>query len=193
MTYRETMAVVYRIIGAYPFYARQFTDEMIEEMIREWHEGLSGMASDRVMEAVTMLITEQKWMPSLSEVIAKILDVQYGTDGDIIRALDRAIAGSSTCIIFGQVTAEQTQGFNKLSRFQKLIVKSPAEFNQWLMKDYEWKEERVKLIKRQIQYGRHRDYLSGKQPDLIENGFDIFKALEERKRSGDTNGDKTSK
>lgn len=183
MTNRETIAVVYRIIGAYPFYARHFTDEMIEEMIREWHEGLKSLPPDGVMEAVTMLITEQKWMPTLAEVIGKILDVQYGTERDIIRDLDEKIISSSSCIIFGQVTEEQEEGYKKLSPFQKLIVKSPYEFNLWLTKDHEWKKERVRLVKREIQYGRHRDFLEGKQQDQV--GFNVFKALEERKHGQD--------
>lgn len=184
MTNRETIAIVYRVIGAYPFYTRHFTDEMVEDMIREWHEGLKNIPPDGVMEAVTMLITENQWMPTLAEVIGKILDIQYGTENDIIRGLDRVISRSSNCIIFGQVTDEQEQGYEKLTPFQKLIVKSPYEFNLWLMKDHEWKEDRVRLVKREIQYGKHRDYLEGRQPDALGNGFNIFKALEERKRNG---------
>lgn len=182
MTNRETIAIVYRVIGAYPFYTRHFTDEMVEDMIREWHEGLKNIPPDGVMEAVTMLITENQWMPTLAEVIGKILDIQYGTENDIIRGLDRVISRSSNCIIFGQVTEEQEQGYEKLTPFQKLIVKSPYEFNLWLMKDHEWKEERVRLVKREIQYGKHRDYLEGNQQGQV--GFNIFKALEERKRNG---------
>lgn len=182
MTNKETIALVYRVIGAYPFYTRHFTDEVVEDMIREWHEGLKNIPPDGVMEAVTALITENQWMPTLAEVIGKILDIQYGTENDIIRGLDRAISRSSTCIIFGQVTEEQEQGYKKLTPFQKLIVKSPYEFNLWLMKDYEWKEERVRLVKREIQYGKHKDYLEGGQESLTGNGnFNVFKALEERK------------
>lgn len=179
MTYNETAAVVYRIISAYPFYARNISDEMLKDMVREWHEGLASVSPDGVMEAVTSLITEQKWMPSLSDVIGKILDVQYGTEDAIIRDLDRTITRSSSYIIFGQVTDEQRQGYEKLTPFQKLIVRSPHEFNLWLNKDYEWKENRVKTIKREIQFGRHQDYLSGKQQDKV--AFNVFKALEERK------------
>ena len=177
MTYNETMAIVYRVISAYPFYARHFTDEMIEEMVREWHEGMSSLPRDGAMDAVTALITEQKWMPSLSEVISKILDMQYGTDSDVIRQLDRAVARSSNCIILGQVTEEQVDGYKRLTPFQKLIINSPSEFNLWLMKDHEWKEERVKRIKREIQYGRHKDCLSGNQTEQVST--DRFKALGE--------------
>ena len=173
MTKRETIAVVYRVIGAYPQYARHFTDEMIEDMIREWHEGLANLPPDGVMEAVTSLITEQKWLPSLSEVISKILDIQYGTEDAIIGALDRAITKSSNCIIFGQITEEQEQGYERLTGFQKLIIKSPYEFNHWLTKDYEWKSERVRQVKREIQYGRYKGQLN--------SGFNVFKALEERR------------
>lgn len=180
MTYNETASIVYRVVSAYPFYARNISEQMLENMVREWHEGLKPMDNAGVMEAVTTLTTEQKWMPSLSEVISKILDMQYGTNDAIIRSLDRAIRMSSPCIIFGQVTEEQEQGFSRLSNFQKLIVKSPYEFNLWLTKDYEWKEERVMRVKREIQFGRHQDYLNGKQ-EYLEEGFDIFKALEERK------------
>lgn len=179
MTYNETAALVYRVVSAYPFLARNFTDEMLKGMVREWHEGLAGVPPDGAMEAVTALISEQKWMPSLSEVIGKILDVQYGTDDDIIRALDKVISRSSTCIIFGQVTDEQVQGYEKLTNFQKLIIRDPREFNLWLTKDREWKEDRVRLVKREIQFGRHRDFLEDKQPDKV--GFNVFKALEERK------------
>ena len=175
MTYNETAAVVYRIISAYPFYARNITDEMLKDMVREWHEGLATIAPDGVMEAVTMLIAEQKWMPSLSDVIGKILDVQYGTDDRIIGDLDRAVASSSSCIIFGQVTKDQERGYEKLSDFQKLIIHSPYEFNMWMVKDHEWKAERVRLVKRDLQYGKRLDCLNGTQ------GFNIFKALEERK------------
>lgn len=174
MTKRETIAVVYRVIGAYPQHVRHFTDEMIEDMIREWHEGLANLPSDGVMEAVTTLTTEQKWMPSLSEVISKILDIQYGTEDAIIDELDRAISKSSTCIIFGQVTEEQEQGYEKLTSFEKLIIKSPHEFNRWLTKDYEWKSERVRQVKREIQYGRYKGQLNGR------SDFNVFKALEER-------------
>lgn len=179
MTYNDTMAIVYRVIGAYPFYTRHLSDEMIEDMIREWHEGMANIPRDGAMEAVTELISEQKWMPTLSEVISKILDMQYGTEADIIRDLDRAIARSSTCIIFGQVTEEQEEGYKKLTPFQKLIIQSPYEFNLWLTKDHEWKEERVKRIKREIQGGGHRDALSGNQQGTVD--FNVFKALEERK------------
>lgn len=186
MTNKETIAIVYRVIGAYPFYTRQFTDEMIEDMIREWHEGLKNIPPDGVMEAVTMLITENQWMPTLAEVIGKILDIQYGTENDIIRDLDRTISRSSNCIVFGQVTEEQERGYERLSPFQKLIVKSPYEFNLWLMKDHEWKEERVRLVKREIQYGKHADYLNGTKQEQIGNDFNVFKALEERKQKGET-------
>ena len=178
MTNKETIAIVYRVISAYPFYTKHLTDEMVEDMIREWHEGLRSLPADGVMEAVTMLITEQKWMPTLAEVIGKILDIQYGTDADIIRGLDRVISRSSNCIIFGQVTEEQEEGYKKLTPFQKLIVQSPYEFNLWLTKDHEWKEERVKRIKREIQGGGHRVALSGNQQGTV--GFNVFKALEER-------------
>lgn len=183
MTYNETVAIVYRIIGAYPFYTRHFTDEMIEEMIREWHEGLANIPRDGAMEAVTALVTEQKWMPSLSDIISKILDIQYGTEDDIIRALDKIISRSSNCIIFGQVTEEQERGYEELTPFQKLIIKSPYEFNLWLNKDREWKEERVRLVKREVQNGRHRDYLNGNQQERV--GFNVFKALEERRNGQD--------
>lgn len=183
MTYNETMAIVYRILGAYPFYARNLTNEAVEGMIREWHQGLGNVPSDGAMEAVTALIAEQKWMPSLSEVISKILDIQYGTEADIIRDLDRTISRSSNCIIFGEVTEDQERGYQNLTPFQKLIVRSPSEFNLWLMKDHEWKEERVKRVKRDVSYGRHTDYLNGNQQEKI--GFDIFKALEERKHGQD--------
>ena len=183
MTYNETMAVVYRIIGAYPFYTRQFTDEMIEEMVREWHQGLANIPSDGVMEAVTEITAEQKWLPSLSEVITKVLDIQYGSDDDIIRGLDRAIAKSSTCIIFGQVTEDQERGYEDLTPFQKLIIHSPSEFNLWLQKDHEWKEARVQRVKREISYGSHKDYLTGKQQASI-SGFNVMKALEERRERG---------
>lgn len=183
MTYNDTMAIVYRVIGAYPFYTRHLSDEMIEDMIREWHEGMANIPRDGAMEAVTELISEQKWMPTLSEVISKILDMQYGTESDIIRDLDRAIARSSTCIIFGQVTEEQEEGYKRLTPFQRLIIQSPYEFNLWLTKDHEWKEERVKRIKREIQGGGHRDALSGNQQGKV--GFNVFKALEERKNGKD--------
>lgn len=160
MTYNETLAIVYRVIGAYPFYAKQFSDETIEGMVDEWHEGLKTLPPDRVMESVTSLVTEQKWMPTLSEVIGKILDVQYGTDNEIIKSLDRAISRSSSCIIFGQVTEEQERGYEKMSNFQKLIIRSPQEFNLWMTKGHEWKEERVKRVKREIQQGQHQKYLT---------------------------------
>ena len=183
MTKRETVAVVYRVLSAYPFYTRHITDEMVEDMIREWHEGLRNIPPDGVMEAVTMLISQNQWMPTLAEVISKILDIQYGTENDIIRDLDRVISRSSTCIIFGQVTEEQEQGYEKLTPFQKLIVHSPSEFNLWLNKDYEWKEERVKRIKREVSNGKHQDYLNGNQQGQV--GFNVFKALEERKQKGE--------
>ena len=183
MTNKETIAVVYRVISAYPFYTKHLTDDMIEDMIREWHEGLRSLPPEGVMEAVTELISEQKWMPSLSEVIGKILDIQYGTERDIIRDLDEKIISSSSCIIFGEVTEEQEEGYKKLTPFQRLIIKSPYEFNLWLTKDHEWKVDRVKHIKREVQYGRHRDFLNGVQQEQI--GFDIFKALEERKHGQD--------
>lgn len=183
MTYNETIAIVYRVVGAYPFYTRHLTDEVLEDMIREWHEGLKNIDREGAMEAVTALIMEQKWMPSLSEVITKILDIQYGTDNAIIRGLDRAVVGSSNYIIFGEVTEEQKQGYEELTPFQKLIIHSPYEFNLWLTKDHEWKTERVKRIKREVSYGRHQDALQGKEPGRI--GFDVFKALEERKNGQD--------
>ena len=183
MTYNETAAIVFRVIGAYPFYARQFSEDMVKNMVREWHESLKHMSAERAMEAVTALISEQMWMPTLAEVISKMLDVQYGTDSDIIRDLDRAISHSSTCIIFGQVTEEQEQGYEKLAPFQKLIVTSPYEFNLWLTKDHEWKEERVGRIKRELSHGKHMDYLTGNQSKQV--GFDVFKALEERKHGQD--------
>lgn len=183
MTNKETIALVYRVISAYPFYAKHLTDDMIEDMIREWHEGLKHMDREGVMEAITALTMEQKWMPTLAEVISKILDIQYGTEADIIRDLDRTISRSSNCIIFGEVTEDQERGYQNLTPFQKLIVRSPSEFNLWLMKDHEWKEERVKRVKRDVSYGRHTDYLNGNQQEKI--GFDIFKALEERKHGQD--------
>ena len=185
MTYNESAAVVYRIVSAYPFYARNISDEMLKNMVREWHEGLHNLPSDGVMEAVTALVTEQKWIPTLAEVITKVLDIQYGMDRDIIRDLDRAISSSSNCIIFGQVTEEQVQGYGMLSPFQRLIIRSPSEFNLWLTKDHEWKEERVRSVKREISHGRHMDYLNGNQPKQIGDGFDVFKALEERKHGQD--------
>lgn len=185
MKYSETVAVVYRITSAYPSQARLLSNEMIEDMIREWHQSLKTLSPDYVMEAVTALVAEQKWMPSLSEVIGKILDAQYGTDYDIIRALDKIISRSSTCIIFGEVTDEQEEGYAKLSPFQQLIVKSPYEFNLWLTKSIEWKAERVRLVKREISHGRHMDYLNGNQPKQLGDGFDVFKALEERKHGQD--------
>ena len=183
MTNKETIAIVYRVISAYPFYTKHLTDEMVEDMIREWHEGLRDIPPDGVMEAVTELVMEQKWMPTLAEVIGKILDIQYGTERDIIRELDEKIISSSSCIIFGQVTEEQERGYKELSPFQRLIIKSPYEFNLWLTKDHEWKEERVKFIKREIQHGRHRDYLNGNQQEQV--GFNVFRALEERKNGQD--------
>ena len=183
MTNKETIALVYRVMGAYPFYTRHFTDEMVEDMIREWHEGLKNIPPDGVMEAVTVLITENQWMPTLAEVIGKILDIQYGTERDIIRDLDEKIISSSSCIIFGQVTEEQKQGYEKLTPFQKLIIHNPAEFNMWLTKDYEWQEERVKCIKREVSNGKHTDYLNGNQQGQV--GFNVFKALEERKNGQD--------
>lgn len=183
MTNKETIAIVYRVLGAYPSQARYLSNNMVEDMIREWHEGLKSVPRDGAMEAVTALASEQKWMPSLSEVLAKILDMQYGKNEDIIRDLDRAIRRSSNCIIFGQVTEEQREGYEKLTPFQKLIIHNPSEFNLWLNKDYEWKEERVKQIKREVSYGRHKEYLSGKQQERV--GFDVFKALEERKHGED--------
>ena len=186
MTNKETIAVVYRVISAYPFYTKHLTDDMVEDMIREWHEGLRSLPADGVMEAVTILITEQKWMPTLAEVIGKILDIQCGTDADIIRGLDRAISRSSNCIIFGRVTEEQERGYEQLTPFQKLIIHNPAEFNLWLNKDYEWKEERVKRIKREVSNGRHKAALEGGQESLTGNGnFNVFKALEERKNGQD--------
>lgn len=182
MTNKETIAIVYRLLGSYPTMSRHLTDEMVEDMIREWHEGLKNVSRDGAMEAVTALITEQKWMPSLSEVITKILDMQYGDDSLIIRDLDRAVARSSNCIIFGQVTEDQERGYENLTPFQKLIIHSPYEFNLWLMKDHEWKEERVQRIKREISYGRHTDYLNGARQEALCNGFNVLKALEERRK-----------
>lgn len=180
MTYNETAAIVYRVISAYPFYARQFTDDMVKNMVREWHEGLRHIDREGAMEAVTALIIEQKWMPTLSEVISKILDIQFGDDSFVIRELDRTISHSSNCIIFGQVTEEQERGYESLTPFQKLIVRSPSEFNMWLMKDHEWKEERVRRMKREVSYGRHTEFLSGMKQERV--GFDVMKALEERKK-----------
>lgn len=182
MTYSDTMAIVYRVIGAYPFYTRQFSDEMIEDMIREWHEAMKNISRDGAMEAVTALVMKQKWMPSLSEVINEILDMQYGEDSFIIRELDRAVSHSSNYIIFGQVTEEQERGYENLTPFQKLIIQSPYEFNLWLMKDHEWKEERVQRIKREISYGRHTDYLNGARQEALGDGFNVLKALEERRK-----------
>lgn len=181
MTYEETVAVVYRIVSAYPMQTNRFTDETIESMAREWHIGLKNIPTDGAMQAVTMLTAEQKWMPTLSELIAKILDVQYGTDAEIIRELDNIVTFSSSCIIFGQVTEDQERGYEKLNNFQKLVIRSPYEFSMWMMKDYEWKEERVLRVKREIQYGSHKAYLNGEQGKLNHN-FDIFKALEERRK-----------
>lgn len=183
MTYNETAAIVYRVISAYPFYARQFTEDMVKNMVREWHEGLKNTPRDGAMEAVTALVAEQKWMPTLSEVIAKILDMQYGSDSDIIRELDRIISRSSNCIIFGQVTDEQKQGYEKLNAFQRLIVKSPYEFNLWLNKDHEWKQERVRQIKRELQHGKHSSFLNGAEQGQV--GFNVIKALEERTHGKD--------
>lgn len=154
MTYNETAALVYRVYSAYPQQNKHISQEMLSNMIREWHEVLKGLSPNGVMEAVTLLTSEQKWMPSLSDVIGKILDVQYGTEDDIIRELDRAIRRSSNCIIFGQVTDEQREGYEKLSEFQRLIVHSPSEFNMWLTKEYDWKADRVKRVKMDIQFGR---------------------------------------
>ena len=179
MTYNETAAIVYRIVSAYPFFATHISDQMLENMVREWHEALAPMDSDKTMEAVTALIMKQKWMPSLSEVINEILDMQYGENPFIIRELDRAVSRSSNCIIFGQVTEDQERGYQNLTPFQKLIIRSPSEFNLWLMKDHEWKEERVQRIKREISYGRHTDYLNGARQEVLSNGFNVFKALEE--------------
>lgn len=183
MTYNDTMAIVYRVLNAYPFYARNLTNQAVEGMIREWHEGLAGIDREGAMEAVTAIISEQKWMPSLSEVLGKILDIQYGSDEQIIRQLDEKILYSSDYIIFGQVTDEQRKGYERLTPFQKLVVRSPAEFNRWLNKDYEWKAERVKQIKREVAYGRHRDALEGKSTGNVS--FNVFKALEERKNGQD--------
>lgn len=180
MTYNETAAVVYRIVSAYPFYARNISDEMLKNMVREWHEGMANIDREGAMEAVTALITDQKWMPTLSEIISKILDMQYGTEDDIIKQLDRAISRSSNCIIFGQVTEEQKQGYEKLTPFQKLIIQSPYEFNLWLNKDYEWKEERVRRIKREVSYGKHTDHLRGAKQEAL-GGFNVLKALEEKR------------
>lgn len=179
MTNKETIAIVYRLLGSYPTMSRHLTDEMIEDMIREWHEGLKSIPRDGAMEAVTALVSEQKWMPSLSEVLAKTLDMQYGKDDDIIRDLDRAIRRSSNCIIFGQVTDEQREGYERLTPFQKLIIHNPSEFNLWLNKDYEWKAERVRQVKREVSRGRHTDALEGKSTGCVN--FNVFKALEERK------------
>lgn len=179
MTYNETAAIVYRVVSAYPFYARQFTDDMVRNMVREWHEGLRHVDREGAMEAVTALIVEQKWMPSLSEIITKILDIQLGDDSLIIRDLDRLVSCSSNCIIFGQVTEDQERGYEKLNPFQKLIIKSPGEFNLWLMKDHEWKEERVRQIKREVSCGRHIECLSDIKQERV--GFSAMKALGERK------------
>lgn len=183
MTYSETAAVIYRILNAYPSQARLIDKPMIENMIREWHEGMKNLPADGVMEAVTALCTESKWMPSLSEIITKILDIQYGTEDDIIRGLDKAIQRSSNCIIFGRVTEEQEQGYKRLTPFQKLIIHSPADFNLWLNKDHEWKAEQIKRIKREVSYGRHKERLMGREPEQV--GFNVFKALEERKHGQD--------
>lgn len=186
MTYSDAMAIVYRILDAYPFYSRNLTNDAIEGMIREWHQGLRSIDREGAMQAVTAIISEQKWIPSLSEVLGKILDIQYGEDNKIIQELDRTIRRSSNCIIFGQVTEEQERGYEKLTPFQKLIIHNPAEFNLWLNKDYEWKEERIKQVKREIQYGRYKDYLNGNQQEKV--GFNVFKALEERKNGQVTEG-----
>ena len=109
---------------------------------------------------------------------------QYGTEDDIIRTLDRIVTHSSNCIIFGQVTEDQIEGYNKLSAFQKLIIHSPEEFNLWMMKDNEWKAERILRVKREIQFGRYVECLNGESQKQI-NRFDVFKALEERKDGQD--------
>lgn len=187
MTYEETVAVVYRIVSGYPMQTNRFTDETIESMAREWHNGLKNLSSDGVMEAVTRIVMEQKWMPSLSELILKILDVQYGTDEEIIRKLDRIITLSSDCIIFGQVTEDQEQGYKELTPFQQMIVRSPAEFNTWMMKDYEWKQARVLRVKREIQYGSHKLKLSEPQGNTEQGkqiGQDFIKALAEKNNYG---------
>lgn len=180
MTKNETAALVYRVISAYPFFSKHITNQMIDAMITEWHEGLRNLPPDGVMEAVTELTTNSQWMPTLADVIAKILDIQYGTENEIITGIDRAIARSSNCIIFGQVTDEQKEGYEKLTPFQKLIIRSPSEFNLWLNKDYEWKEERVKRIKREVSCGKHTDHLSGAKQEAL-GGFNVLKALEERR------------
>ena len=180
MTYSETAAVIYRITSAYPSQARYIDNSMTEGMVREWHECLKNLQPDGVMEAVTALCAENKWMPSLSEVIGKILDIQYGTEDDIIRTLDRIVTHSSNCIIFGQVTEDQIEGYGKLSAFQKLIIHSPEEFNLWMMKDHEWKAERVLRAKREVQFGRYVECLNGESQKQISRS-DVFKALEERK------------
>lgn len=177
MTYSETVAVIYRITSAYPSQARYIDKSMTEAMIREWHENLKSLPSDGVMEAVTELVSEQKWMPSLSEVISKILDKQYGTDDEIIRELDHRVSFSSNCIIFGEVTEDQERGFERLTYFQKMIIRSPYEFSMWMMKDYEWKAERVLRVKRQMQHGGHKTYLNETNPLSLGEG--IFKRLGE--------------
>lgn len=183
MTYNETAAVIFRITSAYPSQARYITKEMTEDMIREWHQSMRHLKSDGVMEAVTALVAEQKWMPSLSDVIGKILDIQYGTEDEIIRGLDRVISDSSTCIIFGQVTEEQKQGYEKLTPLQRLIIKSPYEFNLWLSKDHEWKSERIRLVKRDIQYGKHRGYLNGEQQVKALEGYEKERQNNDERRN----------
>lgn len=182
MTYNETLAIVYRIVSAYPSQAKHFTNDVIEGMAREWQIGLEHLPADGVMEAITRIITEQKWMPSLSEVIEKILDVQYGTNEMIVGQLNRKIQASSDCIIFGQVTQDQIDGYEKLTDFEKRIIHSPYEFNVWLNKDYEWKEARVMRVKREIQHGNHKTYLTEGQGNQIEQGF--IKALAEKNNYG---------
>lgn len=184
MTYEETAAIVYRIISAYPTQTRGFTENVIKGMAREWHIGLENIPADGVMEAVSRLIAEQKWMPSLAEIIERILDIQYGTDNEIIRQLDNEVIHSSSCMIFGQVTEEQEQGYEQLSPFQKMIIQSPYEFSMWLMKDQEWKLSKVIRAKRGIQYGSHKLSLEENQ-DKQPHKFDVFKALEERKKHDD--------
>lgn len=168
---------MYRIVSAYPHQTNRFTSGTIEDMAREWHVGLEHLPTDGVMRAVSKLVAEQKWMPSLSELIEKILDMQYGTDDDVIRELDNVVSGSSTCIIFGQVTEAQERGFERLSDFQKMIIRSPYEFSMWMMKDYEWKAERVLRAKRQMQYGGHKAYLN--EPNPLGIGEGMFKAIGE--------------
>lgn len=154
MNYKETAAIVYRIVSAYPFQARNISDEMLEDMVREWHDALRNIKPDGAMEAVTSLISEQKWMPSLAEIVSRILDVQYGTDDAIITELNRVILRASECIIFGRVTEEQKEGYRKLTDFQKQIINSPYDFNLWLKMGHEWKQNRVQLAKRMVQSGK---------------------------------------